>query len=132
MAREESTLAIELSCRAGGRAACRDGDTPVNFVVFASALAKRAGIYLGDADAEDGSAWIVIGRPMLVEKRTSSLASRAGHSMLFRYASGSTVVSTTRRITKLECSPVTPSMRASLLSKKCWYVSMSGSTTISM
>jgi HD-like signal output (HDOD) protein len=42
-----------------------DRGSPVNFVVFANALCKRAGLYLGPVDADDVGALEVIGRSML-------------------------------------------------------------------
>jgi putative nucleotidyltransferase with HDIG domain len=42
-----------------------DRGSPVNFVVFANALCKRAGLYLGPFDADDVGALEVIGRSML-------------------------------------------------------------------
>jgi len=42
-----------------------DRTSPVNFVVFANALCKRAGLYMGAIDADDVGALEVIGRSML-------------------------------------------------------------------
>lgn len=42
-----------------------DRGSPVNFVVFANALAKKSGIYPGAFDAEEVGALVMIGRSML-------------------------------------------------------------------